>query len=356
MKSHMNQVLSAFGFSADTSVTPHGTGLINRTWLVRSDKGTYILQQLNRQVFARPQLIADNIEMVGQYLADHYPTTIFPRPVRSLAGQTLVDAGDNSHYRLYPFIDNSVSIDLAYTPQQAYEAARQFGGFTRMLADFPADRLHETLPDFHDLSLRYRSFREALQNGSTQRIDKATPVIDYLQSQNRIVAQYESILTTPDFKRRVTHHDTKISNVLFDKQGKGICVIDLDTVMPGYFISDVGDMFRTYLSPVTEEEKDIDKIQIRPEYFEAIVKGYLQEMHDVLTTEERKSFVYAGEFMLYMQALRFITDYLNNDIYYGRRYEDHNFVRALNQVTLLQRFQQQSSLLQTIAANISAGF
>ena len=352
----MNQVLFAYGFSADASVTPHGTGLINRTWLVRSDKGTYILQQLNRQVFARPQLIADNIEMVGHYLADHYPTTIFPRPVRSLAGQTLVDAGDDSHYRLYPFIENSISIDLANTPRQAFEAARQFGSFTRMLADFPADRLHETLPHFHDLSLRYRSFREALQNGSAQRIDKATPIIDYLQSQNRIVAQYENILTTPGFKRRVTHHDTKISNVLFDRQGKGICVIDLDTVMPGYFISDVGDMFRTYLSPVTEEEKDIDKIQIRQDYFEAIVKGYLQEMHDVLTTEERQAFVYAGEFMLYMQALRFVTDYLNNDIYYGRRYEDHNFVRALNQVTLLQRFQRQSSLLQTIAANISAGF
>ena len=356
MKSHMNQVLSAYGFSADTSVTPHGTGLINRTWLVRSDKGTYILQQLNRQVFARPHLIADNIEMVGHYLADHYPTTIFPRPVRSLAGQTLVDAGDDSHYRLYPFIENSVSIDLANTPRQAFEAARQFGGFTRMLADFPADSLHETLPHFHDLSLRYRSFRESLQNGSAQRIAKATPIIDYLQSQNRIVAQYQNILTTPGFKRRVTHHDTKISNVLFDKQGKGICVIDLDTVMPGYFISDVGDMFRTYLSPVTEEEKDIDKIQVRQDYFEAIVKGYLQEMHDVLTTEERQAFVYAGEFMLYMQALRFLTDYLNNDIYYGRRYEDHNFVRALNQVSLLQRFQQQSSLLQTIAANISAGF
>ena len=352
----MNQVLSAYGFSADASVTPHGTGLINRTWLVRSDKGTYILQQLNRQVFARPQLIADNIEMVGHYLADHYPTTIFPRPVRSLTGQTLVDAGDDSHYRLYPFIENSVSIDLAYTPQQAFEAARQFGGFTRMLADFPAGRLHETLPDFHDLSLRYRSFTESLRNGSAQRIDKAAPITDYLQSQNRIVAQYENILTTPGFKRRVTHHDTKISNVLFDKQGKGICVIDLDTVMPGYFISDVGDMFRTYLSPVTEEEKDIDKIQIRQDYFEAIVKGYLQEMHDVLTTGERQAFFYAGEFMLYMQALRFITDYLNNDIYYGRRYEDHNFVRALNQVTLLQRFQQQSSVLQTIAANISAGF
>jgi len=352
----MNDILSAYGFSANTSLTPHGNGLINRTWLVRSDKGTYILQQLNRHVFPRPQLIADNIDMVGRYLAAHYPTTIFPRPVRSLAGQTMVDAGDESHYRLYPYIENSVSVDLADTPRQAFEAARQFGGFTRMLSDFPAERLHETLPDFHDLSLRCRSFSESLQNGSAQRIDKAAPLIDYLQSQNRIVAQYESILIDPGFKRRVTHHDTKISNVLFDKQGNGICVIDLDTVMPGYFISDVGDMFRTYLSPVTEEEQDIDQIQIRQEYFEAIVKGYLLEMHEVLTPAEKDAFVYAGEFMLYMQAIRFLTDYLNNDIYYGRRYEDHNFIRALNQTTLLQRFQQQSPLFRKIAAGISGHF
>jgi Ser/Thr protein kinase RdoA (MazF antagonist) len=358
MKEHkmdtlLPQILSTYGFPADTSVTPHGTGLINRTWIVRNDKDTYILQQVNHHVFTRPQLIADNIEMVGRYLADHYPAIIFPRPVPSLTGQTLIDAGDNNYYRLFPFIADSVSIDVASTPRQAFEAARQFGGFTSMLADFPADNLHETIPHFHDLSLRYRSFSEALQNGMPQRIDKATPIIDYLQSQNRIVTQYENILTNPAFKRRVTHHDTKISNVLFNKQGNGICVIDLDTVMPGYFISDVGDIFRTYLSPVTEEEKDTDKIRIRQEYFEAILKGYLQEMHNVLTPDEREAFVYAGEFMTYMQALRFLTDYLNNDIYYGRRYEDHNFVRALNQITLLQRFQEQSPLLKTIAASIS---
>jgi hypothetical protein len=122
----------------------------------------------------------------------------------------------------------------------------------------------------------------------------------------------------------VTHHDTKISNVLFDKQGKGICVIDLDTVMPGYFISDVGDMFRTYLSPVTEEEKDMSRYTSDRSYFEAIVKGYLQEMHDVLTPRNDRPSSMPGEFMLYMQALRFLTDYLNNDIYYGSRYEGHN--------------------------------
>ena len=137
---------------------------------------------------------------------------------------------------------------------------------------------------------------------------------------------------------RVTHHDTKISNVLFDSNDKGICVIDLDTVMPGYFISDVGDMMRTYLSPVTEEEQDFTKVDVRLEIYEAIVQGYLNSMKNELTEEEKKHFFYAGSFMIYMQALRFITDYLNNDIYYSADYPAHNYTRAANQVILLQKF------------------
>jgi hypothetical protein len=125
--------------------------------------------------------------------------------------------------------------------------------------------------------------------------------------------------------------------VLFDKNNKGLCVIDLDTVMPGYFISDVGDMMRTYLSPVSEEEKEFEKIIVRNDFFEAIIEGYGGEMNDELTTVEKDYFLFSGKFMIYMQALRFLTDYLNNDIYYGAKYEGHNLIRAKNQLTLLQR-------------------
>ena len=149
----------------------------------------------------------------------------------------------------------------------------------------------------------------------------------------------------PSFKLRVTHHDTKISNVLFNQEDKGLCVIDLDTVMPGYFISDVGDMIRTYLSPANEEEKDFSKIEIREEYFSAIWKGYMSEMNDELSTEEKNHFIYAGKFMIYMQAIRFLTDHLNNDIYYGAKYPGHNLVRAGNQAVLLQRLLEKEALL-----------
>ena len=194
----------------------------------------------------------------------------------------------------------------------------------------------------------------ALSEGLPDRLQKAGELIGYLQSQHHLVTKYQRIRTEPGFRLRVTHHDTKISNVLFDKAGNGICVIDLDTVMPGYFISDVGDMLRTYLCPVTEEEKDPARIHIRLDYFEAIVQGYLEEMHDVLTPDEKKAFVYAGEFMVYMQALRFITDYLFGDKYYGSKYEGHNYIRALNQITLLQRYSEQSSTLRNIATKVLA--
>ena len=146
----------------------------------------------------------------------------------------------------------------------------------------------------------------------------------------------------------MTHHDTKISNVLFDEEGHGLCVIDLDTVMPGYFISDFGDMMRTYLSPVSEEEKDLSKIEIREEYFKAIADGYLHEMQNELTPTEKDHLVYAGKFLTYMQALRFLTDHLNNDVYYGAKYEGHNFVRAINQVALLKKMIDKEKKLKEI--------
>jgi Ser/Thr protein kinase RdoA (MazF antagonist) len=169
-----------------------------------------------------------------------------------------------------------------------------------------------------------------------------------LASHVDIATEYGYIKSNPEFKLRVTHHDTKISNVLFDADGKGLCVIDLDTVMPGYFISDVGDMMRTYLSPVSEEENEFGKIEVRDDFYKAIVQGYYNEMKDELTETEKKYFFYAGTFMIYMQALRFLTDYLNDDIYYGAKYPRHNFVRAKNQVVLLEQLLKKKDQLENM--------
>jgi thiamine kinase-like enzyme len=224
--------------------------------------------------------------------------------------------------------------------EQAFQAAAQFGKFTNLLSGIDVLNLQTTIPNFHNLLLRYTQFENSLQKGNTKRISETKNEIDYLLAQNNIVEKYNKLIQNKILKKRVTHHDTKIGNVLFDKNDKAICVIDLDTLMPGYFISDLGDMMRTYLSPVSEEETDCTKIIIRKEYYDAIVDGYLSQMKDELTSEEQKHFHFAGECMIYMQALRFLTDYINDDVYYGAAYEKHNYNRAKNQIVLLQQFME----------------
>ena len=206
------------------------------------------------------------------------------------------------------------------------------------LCGFNVGLLHTIIPDFHNLSLRYDQFLQSVQRAGKYRKKQADELITYLDSQKDIVDIYKRIQENPLFRLRVTHHDTKISNVLFDDHNKGLCVIDLDTVMPGYFISDVGDMLRTYLSPANEEAQDMTTINVREEIFQAIAQGYLGELKNELTISEKGHFVYSGKYMIYMQALRFLTDHLNDDVYYGARYEGHNLMRAQNQAVLLQKF------------------
>ncbi|MBL0201130.1 MAG: aminoglycoside phosphotransferase family protein [Chitinophagaceae bacterium] len=336
----MKEILFQFGVSDEKfQVIPFGSGLINTTWKIVDKQGysKFILQKVNQQIFKQPDDIAFNIRLIDNYLKKYFPGYLFVSPVITITGNELVIT-DDGFYRMFPFITNTHTIDVVEKPQQAYEAASQFGKFTKLLSGFDASLLKITLPDFHNLSLRYLQFEKALETGNADRIQQAAGLISAIKLNKKIVDEYEGC--KEKFTIRVTHHDTKISNVLFDEAGNGLCVIDLDTIMPGYFISDLGDMMRTYLCPVSEEEKDFSKIIIRAAFYEAIVTGYLSEMSGGLTEIEKKHIHFAGEFMIYMQAIRFLTDHLNDDIYYGVKYEGHNFVRAGNQITLLQRLQE----------------
>ena len=342
------EVLKKFSLNGeDVIIQPFGSGLINHTWLVKKGTQTYILQKINTQVFVRPQDIDNNISLLANYLTLHAPDYLFTKPITTIDRKGVVKL-NNSYYRIFPFVEGSHSYTVVEDKTLAYEAAKEFGKFTRLLAGFDISNLRITLPDFHNLSLRYKQFEKSIKTASQEHLKKANKYVQLLINDRNIVIDYEGILTNPAFKKRVTHHDTKISNVLFNSSNKGLCVIDLDTVMPGYFISDVGDMMRTYLSPAGEEETDFSKVYVRDDYFEAIVKGYLSQMQDELTTTETKHFIYAGRFMIYMQALRFLADYLNNDIYYGAKYPDHNLNRAINQITLLQKLQEKEPALTKI--------
>jgi Ser/Thr protein kinase RdoA (MazF antagonist) len=325
---------------SDFKPSMFGTGLIHRTYILeKNNKPAYILQEVNVQVFTKPWNITSNLNALDDFLNKARIHDLFPMPINTLDGQPYAIVND-TYFRIVPFIENSHSIATCQNPDQAYQAAFQFGNFTAQFHLFDSSSLKPTIPGFHDLIHRWLQFEQSLQNAKPERFKRASAHIQQIKNQYRIVETYLKITKSQSFKKRVTHHDTKISNVLFDIQEKGICVIDLDTVMSGYFISDLGDMFRTYLSPENEESTQISDVVIRPDFYKAIVDGYLEKIADQFTEDEKQLLNYSGEFMIYMQALRFLTDFLNNDIYYGISYEMNNYDRTSNQLKLLTEFQQ----------------
>lgn len=346
-----DQILSLYGIQPlKSNIQLFGDGLINSTWKVTTESSAYILQKVNVSVFKKPQYIDENISRLSSFLKDKYPGYLFVSPIAGLDGKSLVETS-SGFYRLFPFIANSHSLNVLTKKEEAFEAAKQFGLFSRLLNDFEVDQLELTLPDFHNLSLRFSQFLAACEDADPERQQQAKNGIFFLLDHKDIVKTYKHIVQNKDIPQRVIHHDTKINNVLFDPQNKGICVIDLDTVMPGYFISDVGDMMRTYLSSANEEETDLDKINIRLDFFKAIYDGYMQEMGAVLTEKEKSYFIYAGKFIIYMQALRFLTDYLQHNIYYGEKYKNQNLNRAMNQITLLKKYLEAEPQLEQIMKN-----
>ncbi len=337
--SMLEPIIKNFGIEPGEYVTyPYGMGLINHTWKVSGPGHEYILQKINKSIFKSPEDIASNVRHIAQYLSSTKVPYLFISPIKSSNGTDLVRDESGEYFRLTPFVSGSRTIDTVGTKDQAFEAARQFGLFTRLLSDFDSSILKYTLTDFHNLTLRFSQFTEAHAKASSTLKKNAAGAIDSALKHVSIVRVYENIIREKSIPIRVIHHDTKISNVLFNAEDEGLCVIDLDTVMPGYFISDLGDMMRTYLSPASEEEKDLDKVVVRKDFFKAIIAGYFHEMGDVLTVKEKELVVYAGEFIIYMQAIRFLTDYLNGNIYYTAGYAGHNLVRALNQFKLLDEY------------------
>jgi len=334
-----DKILIAFGLTpVDYKVEPFGPGLINHTFKVSGHNRDYILQQINVNVFKSPGLIAKNLALLQAYLNKTQPDYLFVAPIPTISGDLLAKSASGDIFRLFPFIKGSRTVNFISGEKEAFEAAKQFGRFTRLLKDFDNSKLEYTLTDFHNLKLRFEQFKISYQNAQRERLDEAANEIKEVYNYYDILQTYNQLIENKEIPLRVIHHDTKISNVLFDDQQNGLCVIDLDTVMPGYYLSDVGDMMRTYLSSANEEEADLSKIQIRENIFSAICKGYLSEMGNVLTDAEKNYFIFSGKLMIYMQAIRFLADFLNNDVYYGSEYPGHNLTRAKNQFKLLEEY------------------
>ncbi len=335
----IEQVLEGFGLNGKTAeCKPFGNGLINNTWKVSGSEGEFILQKINTNVFSSPKEISANLVMIKDYLDHVAPEYLFVGPLATNDGDYVLETASGV-YRLFPFVANSTTIDEVEHADQAYHAAKQFGKFTKMLTAFDPLGLNVSIKNFHNLPLRLEQYEQAMLFSSKERIERAQWAIEETSRHLHIVSEFKEIMQQNKLKLRVIHHDTKINNVLLDtSSGCGICVIDLDTVMPGYFISDVGDMMRTYLSPTNEEDVQIQNINVRAEVFDAIHKGYMEEMNEVLSNSEKELFVYSGKFMIFMQALRFLTDFLNGDVYYRVSSPNHNLDRAINQLVLLNKY------------------
>ncbi|MGX5819621.1 phosphotransferase enzyme family protein [Chitinophaga lutea] len=343
-------ILKAFGLDPATcEAKKFGSGHINNTFLLTSANGErYILQRINTYVFREPDVIARNQRLAADYLAKHHPDYLFITPIATVDGEELHREGEE-YWRMIPFIPGSTSVDQADTPKQAYEAAKQFGKMARFLHGIDLREFRASIPNFHNLTLRYSAFQESIRHAKEDRKAFAAELTEAFLRHSDIAVTFESLKTDPQFTDRLMHHDTKINNVLLDKDTfEGICVCDLDTLMPGKIISDLGDMMRTYLSPVSEEERDFSQIAVRDEYFEALMRGYLSEVGGTLTETEKAHLFYAGKFMIYMQGIRFLTDYLNGDVYYPVKYPEHNYDRAKNQLTLLQRLIEKEPALQQV--------
>ena len=324
-------------------IEPVNGGLINNSYRVTNTdtKNAFLLQQINKEVFKRPEDLQHNYITLWHYTEFEFTGFFMPAPIMYDDSNSLFIDNNGNYWRGFEFINNSYSPLVAEKAQQGKATAKIFGKFTACLNELNINELKVVIPDFHNLSFRYQQFEDSLKTEIYERLSLALPVIDELKNRERYMHFFEIITESDEFKKRVMHHDAKIANVLFDKKSnKVICPVDFDTTMPGYYFSDLGDMIRSMACSYDENHKKFEKLDIRKSFYKAIVDGYMKAMKKELTPSEAKYIHFAGIIMIYMQALRFITDYLNGDTYYKTGYPGQNLDRSINQLTLLQRLEE----------------
>lgn len=331
------------GADADISLEQLGNGLIHQTYKAKNntDKKTIVLQAINTTVFKKPEDIVLNYLQIYSHLQNHKNGIKIPAPVAATSTQLIWKDEADNNWRATEFINHSYSPMVADDEQAAYTVAKSFASFTKSLAGLDLKNLKEIIPGFHNLAFRYKQFEEAIIKAPQNLLLKATHIIAELRQRKKMVDFFERIKNSADYPTRVMHHDCKISNILFDKEtNQVICPVDLDTVMPGKFFSDLGDMIRSMACTVDENNTAWEEINIRPTFYKAILDGYLEGIGNIFTEEEKKNIHYAGLILVYMQSLRFLTDFLNGDIYYKTNYPEQNLNRALNQLILLERLEE----------------
>ena len=344
------------------AATPYGSGHINDTYKVdvQSERGPsrYVLQRINHKVFLRPDELMANVERVCAHAyakleqagePDAERRTLRLIPTRQSKAWHIDAAGNR--WRCYHFIEGATGHDVVRSPEQAYAAAHSFGAFQSLLADLPGGRLHETIPDFHHTPSRFARFQQALAQDAHGRAAAAVPEIAFALARAHEVSVVIDALRDGTLPERVTHNDTKLNNVLLDDiTQEGVCVIDLDTVMPGSVLYDFGDLVRTSTSPAAEDETDLAKVRMQLPMFAALVKGYLESTRGFLTPKEKELLPFAGKLITFEIGLRFLTDWLEGDTYFKIKRPTHNLDRARTQFKLVESIEAQLPAMQALVA------
>ncbi|WP_186757104.1 phosphotransferase enzyme family protein [Echinicola salinicaeni] len=337
MESVFDDILVDYGQQGViANIKRYGSGHIHQTYLIDSNSKQFILQNFNTSVFPFPDRIAKNLKVVNKHLEGKILDFNLVLPMKTAKG-ALFSSVDQSAYRLFPFIAGEC-IDKVSSSEQAYLAAKAFGGFVKACIGINTNDLEEVIEGFHNLSLRFRQFENALKETNIELHAEAQELVAFFQRQVLLVRKYKHYEET--LPLRVTHNDTKINNVIYDKGFAKInAVIDLDTVMPGYIFYDFGDLVRTVSCTEEEASLDWDKIDVDLDKYASLLKGFVAALGNDLSEEEKNSLPFGGEMMACIMGLRFLTDYLNGNIYYPIEYPEHNFHRAKNQALLLKALQ-----------------
>ena len=324
-----------------------GDGFINDTYIIRlSDSPVkYILQRKNTNIFKDIPGMMNNIQAITEHLKKKIAAAGGDPMRESL---TVVPAKDgNLYYRhgeefwcVTLFIDDSISYDKTDTPLLAEKGGRGIGRFQAMLSDFDQP-LTDTLPGFHNISFRYRQWDDTLARDPENRAASVKDLIDEIESRRQDMLGFYNLVETGRIPLRVTHNDTKIANMLFDRDGNVLCVLDLDTVLKAPCLYDFGDSIRSYTNTGAEDDTDLDRVSMSREMYDAFLRGYLSEAGTFLTPVERDYLPFSARYITYEQVLRFLMDYIDGDHYYKIKYPEHNLVRTRAQLRLLQSIERQ---------------
>lgn len=340
----LKEIAAFFDIDSDVmEVVPLGGGLINDTYKVATVSGAgYVLQRINDSIFRDVDLLQRNIEAVTRHIRAKLEAAHTPDIGRKVLKFISLREGEKTYWtdgaeywRMSVFIEDSVTIDTV-SPEYSYFAGKAFGEFQSMLSDL-SEEMGETIPDFHNMELRARQLHEAVEADPAGRcsLEESRQILAEMDLHMEEMCKAERMYRDGLLPKRICHCDTKVSNMLFDKEGNVLCVIDLDTVMPSFIFSDVGDFLRTAANTVAEDCPEIEKVAFDMDIFKAFIGGYL-ESATFLTDVEKENIPYAAALFPFMQAVRFFADYLNGDTYYKIAYPEHNLVRTRNQMALFR--------------------